>query len=203
MGRRQRRRALHGQDAARGRQSRQRRVEQGRRAPAQARSGADPEQRRAREQDEERKRQLGRQNEETGRRDRALLASYASESEIDLARARALGTIDAVLQSTGAYIEQLNRRRTDVAARIATYTQRPPPPALEREIESIDAELGRQAQLVARKQKEVTVVNARYDADKARYRELSGARSPGDATTGVAPQGPRTASNGGSSTLSK
>lgn len=135
-----------------------------------------PEQRRAREQDEERRRQTARLAEETARRDRALLASYANEAEIDLARTRALGTIDAVLHSTSAYTEQLNRRKTELVAKIATYKNRPTPPVLERELTGIDDELGRQADLVAQKRREIAAVNAKYDADKTRYRELSLAR---------------------------
>ncbi|MEP7207126.1 MAG: DUF4124 domain-containing protein [Casimicrobiaceae bacterium] len=155
-----------------------------------------PEQRRAREQEEERKRQLVRQQEETGRRDRALLASYASESEIDLARARALGTIDAVLQSTAAYTEQLTRRKVEISGKIAAFKSKPVPPVYERELESISAELERQADLVVQKQKEIVAVNARYDLDKYRYRELS-AKGPveGSPVAGSAAQGvgPRTA----------
>src|SRR5512141_546550 len=100
-----------------------------------------PEQRRAREQEEERKRQLAKQQEETARRDRALLASYASESEIDLAKARALNTIDAVLQSTTAYTEQLTKRRVELKAKMEGYKNRPVPPVIERELESLDEEL--------------------------------------------------------------
>ena len=49
------------------------------------------------------------------------------------------------------------------------------PPVLERELANIDAELARQAELVAAKQKEIVIVNARYDADKKRWRELRAA----------------------------
>ena len=46
------------------------------------------------------------------------------------------------------------------------------PGALEREIETIDAELARQHDSSRRKQKETATVTARYDADKQRWREL-------------------------------
>ncbi len=153
-----------------------------------------PEQRRAREQEEERKRQLARQQEEIDRRDRALLASYASEGEIDLARSRALGTIDAVLESTSAYTEQLRRRRAELATKIAALKNRPVPPVLSREMEGIDEELERQAGVVVQKRREIAAVNTRYDADKMRYREISASRPGSEAVpAGVVP---RTASNG-------
>ncbi len=146
-----------------------------------------PEQRRAREQEEERKRQVAKQQEETARRDRALLASYASESEIDLAKARALNTIDAVLQSTTAYTEQLTKRRVELKAKMEGYKNRPVPPVIERELEGLDEELARQAEVVAAKRKEIAGVTARYDADKTRYRELTVGKTPGEiaASTGI------------------
>jgi len=62
-----------------------------------------PEQRRAMEQDVQKQKELARQQEEVARRDRALLSTYTSEAEIDLARKRSLQTIDNVVQSTLAY----------------------------------------------------------------------------------------------------
>ncbi len=63
-----------------------------------------PEQRRAREAEEERARQVAKAREEIQRKDRALLQSYTTESEIDLSKKRALGTIDAQIQSAQAYV---------------------------------------------------------------------------------------------------
>jgi len=61
------------------------------------------EQRRAKVAEEERQRQLAREREVVDRRDRALMQSYTSEDEIDLARSRALATIDTQVQSAQAY----------------------------------------------------------------------------------------------------
>ena len=136
-----------------------------------------PEQRRAREAEEERQRQLARSQEETARRDRALLASYATEPEIDLARNRTLATIDAAVQSAQAYSEQLSRRRADIVAKKASYGDKPVPPSIQGELDSVNAEIARQAELIARKKTESVSVAARYDADKQRWRELTTARA--------------------------
>jgi len=138
---------------------------------------ATPEQRRAREAEEERKRQQARVNEETARRDRALLASYTTESEIDLARNRSLATIDAVVQSALAYNEQLSRRRADILAKKAAYGDKPVPPSLQSELDGVNAEIARQADVIARKKSESAGVAARYDADKQRWRELTSSRA--------------------------
>lgn len=136
-----------------------------------------PEQRRAMEQDEVRQRQTAKQQEEIARRDRALVASYTSEAEIDLARSRALQTINNAIQSSLAYSEQLNKRKVDAEAKKAEMQGKPMAATLERELESIDAELVRQADLVAQKKREVASITAKYDADKQRWRELVAAKS--------------------------
>ena len=46
---------------------------------------------------------------------------------------------------------------------------------IERELANINVELAKQANLVAAKQREGGLVNARYDADKKRWRELRAA----------------------------
>jgi hypothetical protein len=131
-----------------------------------------PEQIRARELEEEQRRANAKQQEETLRRDRALISSYTTEAEIDLAQRRALTTIDSQLESARAYTSQLFKRREDVDRRKAAAGDKPLPPALERELEGIDSELGKQAKLIEQKERERVAVLARYENDRTRWREL-------------------------------
>jgi hypothetical protein len=134
------------------------------------------EQKRARAEEEAREKQLAKDRELVDRRDRALLSTYTMESEIDLARRRALSTIDQQIQSSTAYTVQLNRRRDELEAKKTTLKAgQTVPPVLDTEIATINTELARQADLVAAKQKEVVLVNVRYDADLKRWRELRAA----------------------------
>ena len=143
-----------------------------------------PEERRAKALDEERQRQLAKQRDEAERQDRALLSSYTSESEIDLARNRSLQTIESVLKSAQAYGEQLTRRRALLEAKKKSdYSDRPAPVALERELEGIATELGRQADLIALKKREIVQVNTKYDAIKQRWRALVTAKGGEPAMT--------------------
>ena len=135
-----------------------------------------PEQRRAKEQEVESTKQSARSQEELARRDRALIASYTSEAEIDLARNRSLQTINNVILSSQAFSEQLNKRKVDVETKRAESQGKALAAVLDRELESIDAELARQADLVAQKNKEAAAITAKYDADKARWRELSASK---------------------------
>ena len=133
---------------------------------------ATPEQIRAREAEEEQKRANARLGEETARRDRALLSSYTSEAEIDLARTRQLGTIDSQVESAQAYTASLRKRKAVLDRRKAAEGDKPLPLELQREIESAEAELGKQARLLEQKHAERIAVVAKYDAEKARWREL-------------------------------
>jgi hypothetical protein len=131
-----------------------------------------PEQMRAREAEEEQKRIAAKAQEEIARRDRALVASYTSEAEIDLAKRRVLATIDAQLDSSRAYVAQLEKRKVELDKRREALGDKPVPPALERELEGNRSELAKTTALVEQKQKERAATVARYDADKARWREL-------------------------------
>jgi hypothetical protein len=134
-----------------------------------------PEQRRAKTEEDARQQQLTKDRELVERRDRALLATYTVESEIDLARNRALSTIDAQVQSSSAYSATLSKRKAELEAKKAALGDKAVPPVMERELANIIAELAKQNDLVATKQKEILAVNAKYDADKKRWKELRAA----------------------------
>lgn len=150
---------------------------------------ATPEQIRAREAEEENRRLGAKALEEVARRDRALISSYTTESEIDLARSRSLGTIDAQIDSSLAYTQALTNRREDLEKQKSKLAGKPMPPALEREFEGNDSEMAKTAALIEQKRSERAGVVARYDADKARWREL---KSIADANAAAAAVAPRT-----------
>ena len=88
-----------------------------------------------------------------GRRDSALLASYTSEKDIEIARARAL--------------ENPQQAIKDAETRIAALTKRRGAP--NEDAKSIDGELKAQQGVVASRKKDIDAINARYDEDKKRY----------------------------------
>ena len=130
------------------------------------------DQKRAKAAEEERQRVLAREQEVVDRRDRALMQSYTTEDEIELARHRALGTIDTQLQSAQAYSVQLTKRRQELEGRRKAFGDKPVPPAIEHELENIGSELAKQDAFISEKKRETAAVTARYDADKQRWREL-------------------------------
>lgn len=134
-----------------------------------------PEQRKAKAEQEALDKQLAKERELVERRDRALLSTYTMESEIDLARKRALATIDQQIQSSTLYSAQLSKRKVELEAKKSALGDKPVPAVLDRELANITSELAKQAELVASRQKDVILVNARYDADTKRWRELRAA----------------------------
>jgi DNA repair exonuclease SbcCD ATPase subunit len=146
-----------------------------------------PEQRKAREAEEARQRELARQQEDVARKNKALLQSYSSEAEIDLARKRALSTLDSVIQSAQAYSDQLKARKDEVDRKKAEFGTKPIPAALEREATTVDVELVRQNELIAQKRRETVEVQQKYDAILARWRELTSSREATDAALAAPP----------------
>jgi hypothetical protein len=88
-----------------------------------------------------------------GRRDSALLASYTSEKDIDIARARALESPQQAIRDTETRIAALNKRRG----------------APKEDAKAIDSELKVQQDVLAARKRDIDAINARYDEDKKRY----------------------------------
>ena len=122
-----------------------------------------------------------------------LLGTYTTEGEIDLARTRAVSTIDAQVQSSTAYVATLSKRKLELESKKAALGSKPVPQVLERELANITTELGKQSELIAVKQKEIMTVTARYDADKRRWKELRTAAEADTPTSGASKVVPTTA----------
>ena len=89
------------------------------------------------------------------------------------------------LLSSQAFSEQLSKRKVDVEAKKVESQGKPVGAVLDRELESIEAELARQTELIAQKKREAAVITAKYDADKQRWRELVAAKATAKAATPV------------------
>ena len=118
------------------------------------------------------------------RHDEALLNSYSSDKEIDLARDRNLMQVEArvnsystVLKSAQSSLDDLHREsdsRTKAGHKV--------PQSLTEDIAAAEARVADLQKNLDASQKEMISVKARYDADKQRYRELKNI-SPGSSGT--------------------
>jgi len=131
-----------------------------------------PEQLKAREAAEEDQRARAKVEQDQARKDRALMQSYTTEAEIDVAKSRALQTLDAQIKSAQAYSADLTRRQQDLKKRKASFGDKPIPIDLERDLTNVDIELSREAALVKQKTEEIAAVTAKYDSEKKRWQEI-------------------------------
>jgi hypothetical protein len=144
-----------------------------------------PEQVQAHAAEAEQRAQAAKEREEINRRDRALLASYTREEDIDLARGRSLTTIEGQMQSARSYGATLAKRQAELTEKKQSYGNKSAPAVLERELESVASELAKTDALMETKKQESLVVAAKYDADKHRWREL---RALPEASAGATPK---------------
>jgi len=114
---------------------------------------------------------------EESRRNRALLATYTSERDIEDARARALADHRSVVQDVETKIDALKKRRAGYDKEREFYQDKKgstkPPAKLLEDINSAEVDLKVQESLLETKKREVDVINAKYDQDKKRYLQLT------------------------------
>jgi hypothetical protein len=136
-----------------------------------AASAAEREKKVADEEDRKKREAISK---EEGRRNRALLATYTSEKDIDQARARALKENQTAVSEIETRIGALKKRQDDLKKELQSPQAKGKPPAtIERDIKNAEFDMKTQEDLLAAKKKEVDLINARYDEDRKRYNELT------------------------------
>ena len=114
---------------------------------------------------------------EETRRNRALLATYTSENDIEDARRRALADNEQAVKDVEAKIDALKKTRAKYDKELEFYEDKKsgkakPPAKLTNDIKNTEIDLKAQEDLLAAKKKEVSNINAKYDEDKKRFAEL-------------------------------
>lgn len=113
---------------------------------------------------------------EQKRRDKALVNTYSNEKEIDLARSRNLQQVDARINSISSQLKMANdnllalQKEADGLVKSGKKVQ----PSLQEDIQENQARISKLQQELDKSNAEKAAMNARYDADKARYKELTG-----------------------------
>jgi len=135
----------------------------------------------AKEADAAKRRDLEATSKETERRNRALLATYTSEKDIESARARALADNQKAAAQFELKIAEIKQKRARYEKELALYEEKKdkgggPPTVVKENINNADMDLQAQEGLLAQKRKEVEAINAKYDDDKKRFRDLMGRR---------------------------
>jgi len=135
-----------------------------------------PEERRASEQADTKKRADEEIALERKRRDKALVNTYSNEKEIDLARNRNLQQIEAHINSINSQLKMANDNLLafQKEAEALTKAGKKIHPSLQEDLKESQARLARLQQDMEKAKAEKATLDARYDADKARYKELTG-----------------------------
>ena len=137
----------------------------------------DEKERLAKEAEAKKKREEDAAAKEAARRNRALLATYTSEQDIDEARSRALADNEKAVKDVELRIDAIKKRQASYDKELEFYKGNNKPPArLQDDIRDAEVDLQAQENLLAVKKKDVNNINARYNDDKKRYRELTGRR---------------------------
>ena len=138
----------------------------------------DPEgsakERRAKEAMEAKKREEDAAAKEAARRNRALMATYTSETEIEEARSRALADHSKAVKEAESRIEAIRKRQTAYEKELEFYKgKNQPPDRLNEDIKSAEDDLKAAQEALAAKKKEAEGINAKYDEDKKRYAAIN------------------------------
>ena len=110
------------------------------------------------------------------RRDQTITDTYSNSKEVDLARNRSLQQVDARITSMESQLKMVGGNLLGLQNEADGYTKanKAVPASLQEDLEQTQARLDTMRQTMEQLKAERASVNARYDADKARYLELTG-----------------------------
>ena len=135
-----------------------------------------PGERLAKEQADAKKRDDDEAALEKKRRDKALVNTYSNAEEIDLARNRNLQQVEARINSMNSQVKMASDNLLGNQKEIDGLTKagKKIPVFLQEDLQESQARLTKMQQDLEKAIAEKAALNARYDADKARYKELTG-----------------------------
>jgi TolA-binding protein len=120
---------------------------------------------------------MERQKAEQARLDRALMATYTTEAEIDLARDRALEHHKLAIRGAETRAKAVEANLAELRTRISAIEKsgRPVSPDLQSQLAQIHKESLELKRTILNNEEAMMQVREKYEADKVRFRELSSA----------------------------
>lgn len=111
---------------------------------------------------------------DTRRRDRALATRYPTPEAHERERQQTLARVDDTIKAANARIGQLAQQRKAADAEMEFYASKPArvPQSLKRQMADIEASTAIQQRFIAEQEAEKLRVNARFDDERARLRQL-------------------------------
>jgi hypothetical protein len=143
------------------------------------------EQAKARLEAEEKQRQADKAVAEQKRKDMALLATYSTEKEFDVARDRNIEPVAARIKQSEERLKEIDKRQATVQDEMEFYkagkkkaTRNEMPVGLTSELARLEEEKKVIQKGIGGYEKEIGELRAKYDADKKRWMALKGIKSP-------------------------
>lgn len=130
------------------------------------------EQRRARAEQARLAKQRHDEKRAQARQDIALLETYASEADIEVARKTALASRQAMIDRSRKRLETFAVERKKLDEETEFYVNRKLPLKLEQAIEANESLVQAEQRLIVEMQADITRINKRFDDEAGRYREL-------------------------------
>jgi len=133
------------------------------------------EERKALEEERVRQQEAQQKDMEQQRRDKALLNTYTSEKEIDLARDRNMQQAEVQTKSAELRLKQVDERlaRLHRQAEGATKSGKPVPADLQQDIADAERETQHLRESIQQKKKDMDAIRLKFDTDKQRFRDLT------------------------------
>jgi len=131
-----------------------------------------PEEQQQKDARERKRREQEEQEKDQARKDRALLAVYASEESIQSARERSLSDYQDALKNANQNMAALLDERKANQREADHYKSKPIPLTLQHQIDANEAAISGEGHTIADRQAAIDRINQKFDADLARFRSL-------------------------------
>ena len=135
----------------------------------------------------QRKKELEEQAKEQRRKDQALLDTYATPQDIDLAQSKAEADVNLAIKGAEDRIAAARKQRMKFEEEAEFYKKKALPPEVAKGIRDADHEIKTQQELLDVKKGDAATIKAKYDADRKRYGELTGRNTTAPAKPGATP----------------
>ncbi|MCL2344815.1 MAG: hypothetical protein FWC58_03050 [Desulfobulbus sp.] len=120
---------------------------------------------------------------EQRRLDQALLDTYATARDIDIAQRQAEDDVNLSIRNARENLATSQAKLQKLEEEAEFYLKKTMPPELQKDLRAARHEISVIQDLIDVKQRELTVIQSKYAADRKRYFELTGHRSNGPAAT--------------------
>jgi hypothetical protein len=143
-----------------------------------------PEELKARAAEQKTKKEEQQRALEIQRKNNALLTTYTSAQEIDIAREKNLKQAEDTIRGIQLKITDTQAQQVELQKEASSYKGKKLPLSLQKSIDDTDKDMYNNQQLIVSKRKELDAIRAKFDEEKRAYLELTGGTDSGTATDG-------------------